>query len=278
MKKLLFTAAALLLTLSILIPGLAGCSSEKEETEAQETQSQEAEVQYAESIMVYSGAGMRKPMDEIGLAFQEKYGTEVTFNYAGSNALLSQMELTKQGDAYMPGATMYIETAVEKGLVDYRQNICYHILIITVPKGNPANITCLEDLGNEGVKLVWGDPEVAACGKSGKKVLEINGLYEKVWPNVVATLPTMNEVMMQIALGQADASINWWDTVKSVDDIDLVEIPIDQNDIKIIPIGTTTFSDNPETAKAFVDFCASDAGKAIFEKHGFVIYPDSRYE
>ncbi|MDY7028918.1 MAG: substrate-binding domain-containing protein, partial [Spirochaetota bacterium] len=61
--------------------------------------------QEAESIMVYCGAGMRKPMDEIGLIFQEKYGVEVKYNYAGSNALLSQMELTKTGDAYMPGAT-----------------------------------------------------------------------------------------------------------------------------------------------------------------------------
>lgn len=37
---------------------------------------------YAESIMVYSGAGMRKPMDEIGTAFHKKYGTTVKYNYA----------------------------------------------------------------------------------------------------------------------------------------------------------------------------------------------------
>jgi len=78
----------------------------------------------AESIMVYSGAGMRKPMDEIGQVFH---------NYAGSNALLSQMELTELGDAYMPGETMYIEIAREKGLTGYQQLVCYHIPVITVP-------------------------------------------------------------------------------------------------------------------------------------------------
>jgi len=162
----------------------------------------------AEAIMVYSGAGMRKPMDEIGVAFQEKYGAQVNYNYAGSNALLSQMELTQEGDAYMPGATMYIEIATEKGFVDYQQLISYHIPIITVPKGNPANITCLEDFTREGVELVWGDPEVAAIGKAGKKILEKNGICDEAWENVIATLPTMNEVMLQIAMGQADASIN----------------------------------------------------------------------
>jgi molybdate transport system substrate-binding protein len=263
MNKIKVSIIAVVAALLLIVISAPGCSSQP---------------QGAESIMVYSGAGMRKPMDEVGLAFQEKYGTQVAYNYAGSNALLSQMELTKVGDAYMPGETMYIEIATEKGWVDYQQLVCYHIPVITVPKGNPSNITCLEDLANPGVKLIWGDPDVAAIGKTGKKILKNNGIYEEVWANVVATLPTMNEVMMQIAMGQADASINWWDTVKAVEDIEVVEIPKEQNDIKVIPIGVTTFTEYPETAKTFVDFCASDEGKAIFEKHGFITYPNPKYE
>ena len=261
MKKLsLLIAAIAIAALSMF--SLLGCSSQS---------------QNAESIMVYCGAGMRQPMDKIGEVFQEKYGTEVKYNYAGSNALLSQMELTELGDVYMPGATMYIEIATEKGLVDYQQLVCYHIPVIIVPEGNPANITCLEDMANPGVSLVWGDPDVAAIGKTGKKILENNGIYDEVWANVVATLPTMNEVMMQIAMGQADASVNWWDTVKSVEDIEVIEIPTEQNDIKVVPIGVTTFSENEETAKKFVDFVSSEEGKAIFEEFGFVTYPDSQY-
>lgn len=280
MKKKLLTLAATSLVLLLVITGTSGCSSDNGESdigETQETQKTE-EIQYAESIMVYSGAGMRKPMDEIGVAFQEKYGTEVTFNYAGSNALLSQMELTKEGDAYMPGETMYIDIAKEKGFTDYQQLVCYHVPIITVPKGNPAHITCLEDLAKPGVKLVWGDPKVAAIGKTGVGILEKNGIYDAAWANVIATLPTMNEVMIQIALGQADASINWYDTVKAVEDIEVVEISKEQNAIEIIPIGVTTFTKYPETARIFVDFCASEEGLAIFEKHGFIPYPDARYE
>ena len=232
----------------------------------------------AESLMVYSGAGMRKPMDKIGIAFQKKYGTKVKYNYAGSQALLSQMELTKAGDAYMPGETMYIEIATKKGLVDYQKLTCYHIPVITVPKGNPAKIAGLEDLARPGVKLIFGDPKVAAIGKTGKEILEKNGIYDKAWKNVIATLPTMNEIMVQIALGQADASINWWDMVKAVKDIEVIEISPEQNIIEIIPIGVTTFSKNQETARKFVDFCASAEGLAIFEKHGFTAYPNPRYQ
>ena len=230
-----------------------------------------------ESIMVYSGAGMREPMDEIGQVFQKKYGTEVKYNYAGSQALLSQMELTKVGDAYMPGETMYIEIAWEKGLTGYQRLVCYHIPVIAVPKGNPANITCLEDLARPGVTLIFGNPDVAAIGRTAKEILERNGLYEAAWANVVATLPTMNEVMVHIAVGQAQASINWWDTVKAAENIEVVEIPREQNSIEIIPIGVTTFTKYPETARRFVDFCVSGEGKAIFEKYGFIGYPNPEY-
>jgi len=44
----------------------------------------------------------------------------------------------------------------KRDFIDYQQLIAYHMPVITVPKGNPANITCLEDLARPDVKLVWG--------------------------------------------------------------------------------------------------------------------------
>ncbi len=231
----------------------------------------------AASLMVYSGAGMRKPMDEIGVAFEEKYAVAVRYNYTGSGAQLSQMELTHEGDAFMPGAAFYLDTAEEKGFVSYRQNIAYHIPVIIVPRGNPAGISGLEDLARPGVELVWGDPEVAAIGKTGINILKKAGVYDAAWANVVATFPTMNEVMTQIALGQADAAINWWDTVKFVEEIEVIQIPRELNDIKLISVGALTFSKSPDAARQFVDFCSSKKGKDIFEKQGFVTYPDPEY-
>lgn len=270
MKKHLLSILAINLSLSLLF-SLPGCNADTSEKAEQENG-------YSESIMVYCGAGMKKPMDEIGQLFQQQFGTTVYFNFAGANTLLTQMELTEEGDAYMPGASSFMDIAMEKGLIDYQLLICYHIPIITVPEGNPANIATINDLGRDGVRLIWGDPEVTPIGQAGKRILEKMNLYDKIWPNVIATFPTMNEIMVQISLGQADASINWWDTVKFVDNIDLIEIPINQNEIKVIPIGTTTFSKNPETAEAFVDYCASDEGKNVFKKYGFITYPDEMYE
>ena len=47
-----------------------------------------------EKIFVYSGAGLKGPMSEIGTLFTEKYGKEVEFTFAGSGVLISQMKTT----------------------------------------------------------------------------------------------------------------------------------------------------------------------------------------
>ena len=230
-------------------------------------------------LLVYSGAGMRKPMDKIGITFEKKYNVAVNYNYAGSNTLLSQIELIKRGDCYMPGATMYINKAREKGFVDYERPVAYHIPVIAVLEGNPGKIRSLKDLTKPGVKVIFGDPKAAACGKIANKILRKNNIYNKVWKNVVATAGTVNELVVYICMGQTDASIIWKASLLGTEDkTGIIEIPKKQNCIKVIPIGRLTFSENKETAKKFVDFVASDEGKEIFEKCGFTTYPDPGYE
>ncbi len=229
------------------------------------------------SLLVYCGAGMRKPMDELGSLFFEEYGIPINYNYAGSNTLLSQMELTRKGDVYMPGATYYFDLAREKGLTDYEQLIAYHVPVIAVPKGNPAGITSLSDLAKPGVTVILGDSKAAAIGKMANKILEKNGIYDTVANNTIARGATVNELVVYTSMKQADASIIWEDLVVNSEKIDIVEIPSEQNVIKIIPIGTLTFSEQKDAATKFVDFVASPEGKAIFEKHGFTAYPNEKY-
>lgn len=278
LKKNISISIVLVVCFAMMI-AMAGCGSSETGTKTDTEKDQAKEqVEYADSIMVYSGAGMRKPMDEIAVLFEDEYGTKIEYNYAGSNALLSQMELTQEGDVYMPGETYYLEVAEDKGFIDKKELVAYHIPVITVPQGNPASIQQLSDLANEGVKVVWGDPEAAAIGRLGNEILEKNGLKDAVWKNVVATVPTMNELIVYISEAQADGTINWGDVVQDVEKIEVIDIPAEQNLIKVIPVGSLEFSEKKETAEAFVDFCASDEALEIFEKYGFPAYPNPKYE
>ena len=229
-----------------------------------------------EEILVYCGAGMREPMELIADKFTEETGVSVNYIYGGSNTILSQIELTGMGDVYMPGATYYFDSAKSKGFVSEEELVVYHIPVIATPKGNPANIQSLEDLGREGVKVELGDPLAAAIGKLSNQIIEKNGLNETIYPNVVTRAATVNEIIVHTALGQVDGSIVWEDLIDT-EKLDVIYIPSEQNIIKIVPIGTLTMSENPEAAQAFVDYVVSDEGFEIFRETGFTTYPDPKY-
>lgn len=232
-------------------------------------------VEKPQSLIVYCGAGMRKPMDEIGPLFEERYGITIYYNYAGSGHLLNQIGLAQMGDVYQPGAMYYFDIAKEKSFTDHEKLVAYHVPVIAVPKGNPANITCLADLTKPGVRVAMGDPEACAIGELGNKILEKNGIKDAVEKNTIARGATVNALIVYVSTGDVDAAITWRESVLfALDETDVVEIPGNENIIKTIPIGVLTFSENKEYAGNFVDFVTSDEGKAIYEKYGFTLYQE----
>jgi len=264
---------AVLLIVALACCMVCGCTSD---TTPAETTPVAGETESAESLVVYCGAGLREPMDEIAQVYNEQTGTEIKYTYSGSAQLLSQIELLQEGDCYMPGAKSYIDSADKKGFINTSEKTIYHVLAIAVAPGNPKNITTLEDLTQDGVRVAIGEPTGPAVGKAAKKMLEDAGYWEDMQDNVVVRSGTVNELLVYMNMEQADAAIIWEDLLDSTDLVQ-VDIPIDEGFIKVIPIGTLSFSENPADAQAFADFVSSDEGKAIFAKHGFETYPCAKY-
>ena len=230
-----------------------------------------------DSLMVYCGAGLREPMEEIADLFEEQEGVEIQYTFGGSAQLLAQIELYQTGDIYMPGGRPDIESAIEKGFVNETANVVYHVPCIITPKGNPAGVFSLEDLAEPGVRVVLGDPLGPAIGRAAKNILESLGIWEDVEENVVATTGTVNELLIYVTMEQADAAIVWEDLFDP-ETMEKVEIPQEKNEIEVVPIGTLVFSEDEERAEMFMNFVASEEGKAVFVDHGFTTYPDPKYE
>ena len=269
-----------ILSLVIVTILTCGCTSNApmglETQEAEVVSVSESGPTPGSTLLVYCGAGMRGPMEEIASLYEEKEGTRIEYTFGGSAQLLSQIELYQRGDLYMPGALSYIESAIEKGYVDKTEDIVYHVLAIAVPKGNPANISTVEDLIRPGVRVAIGEPSGPAVGKASQKMFEKNELWDAVQENIVVKSGTVNELLVYVAMNQADAALIWME-LYNPESMDLIEIPKDVGRVDIVPIGTLTFSENKEDAEKFLNFVASDEGKEIYEKHGFEIYPLAKY-
>ncbi|MDO9523103.1 MAG: molybdate ABC transporter substrate-binding protein [Methanocorpusculum sp.] len=229
------------------------------------------------SLLVYSGAGLKGPMAEIGQVFGDKYNVTVDLTYGGSGVLISQMATTKLGDIFIPGGEPDYQNAVAKGLVSAEyQPVAYHVPVIAVAKGNPYGITTVEDLAKPGLRVALGDVNATAIGKASVVIFTKAGVLDAVEKNVVLRGATINEVVTALSTGNADAAVLTLDSANQ-DLFTTIEIPVTENSILVTPIGVTTFTTQPELAQAFADFVASDEGKAIFEKYGFPGYPDAKY-
>jgi len=225
-------------------------------------------------LLIYCGAGLMKPMDELAVQFQEKYDCSTRMIYAGSGELFGMIATRKNGDVYIPGADKYTKDALEKNMVVEKgmETICYHVPVILAPAENPGNINCLDDLTKDGLRLALADSKAAAIGKVGNKILEKNGIKEAVEKNVVAKPSTTNQLLIYTATGQVDGTIAWEDQstwAQSKGKVTIIPITPSKNIIKTIPASVVSYSKKTEMAEDFIQFITSEDGKKVWKKWGF---------
>ncbi len=232
---------------------------------------------FAADLIIYSGAGLIKPMEEFKGNFETLNKISVDVHYGSSGEIFSQVAAGQPCDVLIPGAEKYTQDALKNGWVveDTIKKLVLHVPVIAVPQGNPANITGLQDLTKEGVRVSIGDPKAPAIGRVAKKMLTKNGLWDTVTPNITVYAPTVNQLLIYVALKQVDAAIIWEDLVTWAEGkgkLEVVRIPKEQNIIMTIPTAVCTKAPNKDLALKFNEYVSSDEGMQIWKKWGFEPY------
>jgi len=222
------------------------------------------------TLFAYVGANLKDPVSELAQAYEEKTGVKVELSFNNSGTLLGQLEIMEEGDIYMPGGMPFVEAANQKGHLESVDGpVAYHTPVIVTPKGNPAGITSVEDLAKEGTKLVIPDKEATAIGKTAFKIFNKLGIAEEVEKNILSNAESPAKVMAAITMGQGNAGIvEFSNTFKDRDKIEVVEIDPEINEIEEIPVALLKYSSNKEQAADFIEFVMEE-GPAAFEKYGF---------
>jgi molybdate transport system substrate-binding protein len=153
---------------------------------------------------------------------------------------------------------------VEANLVDGTPKpFTRNALQIVVATGNPKAITGLADLARVSTVLC---AENVPCGNYARQALAKAN---------VAVTPASNEtsvagVIGRVQNGEADAGIVYVTDVKANDKVSGVDIPAAQNVVAAYPGAVLQHAPNPDGAKAFLAFVASDAGQQVLAKYGFL--------
>ncbi|MDO5714235.1 MAG: molybdate ABC transporter substrate-binding protein [Tissierellia bacterium] len=221
-------------------------------------------------LLVYSGAGLKKSMEEIKDHFEKDHpGVSIQLIYAGSGQLLAQLEQSGKGDVFIVGSKPTFDDAAAKDLTMEGFPVAHHTPCIVTAKDNPHNIETLEDLEKDGIKVALGDPEANAIGKTAVKIFEKNNI-DGVEKNVVVKTGTVNDLFMAIESGNADVAIVTKDgAFNNQDTLHIIDIPEEQNVDQIITASTLKSTEQEELANDFVSFLQSEEAKIYWENHGF---------
>jgi molybdate transport system substrate-binding protein len=219
-------------------------------------------------VKVFAAASLTAAFTEIG----EQYtvangGTKVTFNFAGSQALATQIQQGAPADVFAAADLTNMDKV--KDLTGTPRNFASNRLQIVVEKGNPRNIQRLDDLASSGLKVVLAAPEVPA----GRYAAEILG-KAGVTVQPVSQEDNVKAVVTKVSLGEADAGIVYvTDVTAGGDKVEGVEIPEDQNVLAAYPIATVKGGSARDQAQAFVDLVLSAEAQPVLEEHGFLPPP-----
>lgn len=254
--RLIILLSCFLFLVSVLV---GGCDSRNKSMKEEKT------------LLVFCGITMITPVRELADQFEKEHGVVVKMTYGGSQDLAKSIEVNKVGDIYFPGFKKFVEMMDKKGHVVDDVQVGNNNLSLFVVKGNPKNLTGeLNQLVDSKLAVVIGHEDLGSVGRESKRVLTERGIYDQVVQNAVFMASDSKGLTAAIREQKADIVLNWKAVSTLKDNSDYIDvIKIEGIQPKPLVMASLEYSEHPEMAKAFLDFCGSAHGRETFKRYGF---------
>jgi molybdate transport system substrate-binding protein len=244
-KRLLFTAAFLMLSLSLQGKGVP----DKEE------------------ILVASGGGYKKPVTKIGTLFSEETG--IGFNGIYGNMQAMTLQVRESGQiGIIIGDRKFLDNK-ENGLefTEYLP-LGKGQLVLAWRKG--LDLNSIEDLKTSTIERIsYPDPKKAIFGKAADEFLTGKGLKEGLEEKMIIA-STVPQVSSYLISGEVDGGfINLTDTLAIKDQIGgYMILESGYGEIEIVAGVVKGFEEDP-TVTRFLEYLAGEKATEVFQSYGF---------
>jgi molybdate transport system substrate-binding protein len=251
---------------AVAVVGLAGCGN-GDDTAGTSPAAGSSGAGVTGAVTVFAAASLTESFTRIGKDFEAAHpGTKVTFNFAGSSALATQINQGAPADVFASAAPKNMATVTDAGNGDgTATTFAKNQLVIAVAKGNPKGIKALADLTEPGLKVALCAEQVP-CGAAAAKVLTAAGV--KLTP--VTLEQDVKAALSKVKLGEVDAALVYrTDAKAAAADVDGVEFPESSGAVNDYPIIIVKNAPNKAGAQAFITYLLSDKTKAVLTEAGF---------
>ncbi|MGO1948993.1 MAG: molybdate ABC transporter substrate-binding protein [Mycobacteriaceae bacterium] len=260
---------------AVVLLFVTACSSSGEDSSDEDG---DGDTTASGSIQVFAAASLNNVGEELADAFtEENDGAGVEYNFAGSSALVQQIEQGADADLFISADQENMDAALE--LDEFAdadpQVVATNLLVLATAPGNPAGIESLDDLKDDGSAQ---DARIAVCadgvpcGTLANEVLDDEG--------IALDSPTeeanVSDVATKVSTGEVDAGFIYSTDALALqenagdgDDEAINVVDIDDVEPNEYPAALTTTGQDNDTAAAFLEWLSTDTAREILEKYGF---------
>ena len=230
------------------------------------------------TLVVYAASSLTEAFTAIGTEFEARHAdVQVVFNFAGSQALATQIEHGAVADVFASADAVHMDRLQEKGLlaeapIPFAENR----LVVAVPAANPAELRTVRDLARPGLAIVIAQENVPA-GRYTRQVLANlsedaafgSAFREAVLVNVRSEELNVRQVFAKVALGEADAGFVYVSDVDtSSATVKALEIPEFAGVTAEYPIALLASAKEEALARRFIEFLRSEVARDILRQAG----------
>lgn len=218
-------------------------------------------------LTVFAAASLTDSFTDLAEQFEQDHpGVDVQLSFAGSSALVTQLEEGAGADVLATADERTMDQASQAGLIEGDpQILATNTLTIAVPAGNPGGVGSWADLASPELDTVICEQRVP-CGAATVELEDVTGVDVAA----VSEESSVTDVLGKVTSGQADAGVVYRTDVTSAgDQVEEIGIPEADQAVNRYPISVLSGAEDQELAREFSDFVRSGTGRQRLEQEGF---------
>ncbi len=228
-----------------------------------------------ESLQVWSCGGLAEAFIPANRLYEEKTGVRISYTGAFAGALGKSLLANGRTEIFANRVLKLAQKLRAAGKMVSFKPLCFTQYVLITPRGNPAGIKRVEDLGRPGIRVVLAPDASPPGGAAVLKLLEKAGVREAALANAVVKGSCVQRVMKKVISGKGHVSVVEKRLTRIpgfIGQVDVIPIPdaLQPPPPLTFTIGIMKHAENRELAADYIRFITSKKGQDCFAQQGFI--------
>nr|WP_315023800.1 molybdate ABC transporter substrate-binding protein [uncultured Aminipila sp.] len=225
------------------------------------------------TLNVSAAASLTDALNEISTEYAKTSTDKLLFNFAGSGALMTQIEEGAPCDLFISASEEHMDELDTQGLIEEktRVNLLGNTLTLIASEESKDSVS-MDSLASDEVKsIAIGTPESVPAGKYAQQSFDALGITEQVRSKLILG-KDVRSVLDYVETGNVDCGFVYkTDALLLKSGAIIQDIPQDYHKPIVYPMAVLSETRNKEAITEFYEFLQTEYAKDVFEKYGFTI-------